>query len=120
MKNKSYLINQIEWYFTEYQDEGWAKDSDALDGDMALSVGGSSSRPVTASGKETANTKGSVIPVFSRREIIAQMDRIKRDAPQLYGAAEFVFTGTADDVLRQVAEAKKASDALLEVLCKNR
>lgn len=115
--NKSFLINQAEWYFQVYKDSaGWERDSDALDGSFAMAARGSGNSPVTASGKETKNTKGCVVPMVSNREIIKQMSELRRSAPDLYYAAEFVFSGTADEVQEQLDAARRSSDIVIDLL----
>ena len=118
--NKSYIESQLEWLFTVYPDEGWRKDADALDGNLALSTGGKGSGRYTAQGVETRNNQGSVVPMISRREIISKMDTIKQQSPELYKYAQFVYSGSAAEADKALKEARDGAAALLNVLCKDR
>jgi hypothetical protein len=113
MSNKSYVEQELRWYFNDYKDMGWKRDSDALDGDLALSTGGTTSKTLTAQGVATANHKGAKVPDISNRKIIKQMALVKQQSPELYDAARFIFGSE-----KELNEAMERTQTLVAVLGK--
>jgi hypothetical protein len=114
--NRSYIENELRWYFQDYPDMGWKRDSDALDGDLALSTGGTTSKTLTAQGVATVNHKGAKVPDVSNRKIIKEMAEIKRQAPEMYEKAKFEFSGSLEEVEGMIEEAKSSNAALVSLL----
>ena len=113
---RSYIVDQLIWYAQIYPDAGWEKDSDALDGNMALSSGRKSSKTPSAQGKETLPTKDSVVPMIPRRSIIDKMEEIKTQSPELYDLAVFLYSGKADEVKKYLKDAERAGEIVVQLL----